>query len=64
MKFGFIIGTSMNEFNVDYDVGALEVHLNPVKHIYWSFFVKIVSNFYPLTVFAKSSIIDVWKHSK
>ena len=34
MKFGFIIGTSMNEFNVDYDVGALEVHLNPVKHIY------------------------------
>ena len=34
MKFGFIIGTSMNEFNVDYDVGDLEVHLNPVKHIY------------------------------
>ena len=32
---------------------------NPVEHVRWSFFAKIVNSFQPLTIFVKSSILDV-----
>ena len=32
---------------------------NPVEHLRWSFFVKIVTGFQALTTFAKSSMLDV-----
>ena len=32
----------------------LELHIyNPLKHLQWKFFVKIVNSFYLLTIFAK-----------
>ena len=37
---------------------------NPVKHLRWSFFSEIVNGRKPLTIFAKSSIIDVQLGSK
>ena len=32
---------------------------NPVKHLRWSFFAKIVNSLKALSIFAKSSIVDV-----
>ena len=32
---------------------------NPVEHLRWSFFEKIVNGFQKLTIFAESSIVDV-----
>ena len=37
---------------------------NPVKHLRWSFFVKIVNDWKPLTIFPKSSILDGWLGSE
>ena len=37
---------------------------NPVKHLRWSFFVKIVNDWKPLTIFPKSSIVDGWLGSE
>lgn len=32
---------------------------NPLEHLRWSFFMKIVYNFQPLTIFSKNSMVDV-----
>ena len=36
---------------------------NPVKHLKCSFFTKI-NDFKPLTIFSKSSILDIWQVSE
>ena len=33
-----------------------------VKHLRWNF-VKTGKGFYPLTIFAKSSMLDIWQDS-
>ena len=38
--------------------------LSHVKYLGWSFFMKIVNGWNPLTTFAKSSISDIWQGSE
>ena len=37
---------------------------NPVKHLNWSFFPKIVNGFQPLTIFAKNFFLVIWLGSE
>ena len=37
---------------------------NPDKYLRWSYFVKIINGWKPITMFVKSSILDVWQGSE
>ena len=37
---------------------------NQLEHLRWGFFAKILNDLQPLTVFTKSSLVDVWLGSK
>ena len=41
-----------------------EAYLEQIEYMQWSFFVKIVGYMQLLTIFAKSSLVDVWLGSK
>ena len=41
-----------------------EVNLEPCQTLGMKFSEKIVNSFKPLTIFIKSSILDVWRGSK
>ena len=40
--------------------GKLKRIQNPVKHLGWSFFERVVKGFQALTAFVKCSIVDVY----
>ena len=37
-----------------------EMYSDPYHTCKWEIFTKIVHGFHPLTIFAKSSLLDVW----
>ena len=39
---------------------SIEAYPEPSKTSKMELFVKIVNDFYPLTIFAKSFILDIW----
>ena len=69
LRFYFPLGKTLKKFinfpenpvlkNAKFKVMFTDAYLEQIKHIQWSFFAKIVNYMQPLTIFAKSFLVDV-----